>query len=86
MWFFLKYPEYNIPDEELDDVKNYSLINIIVYTYQVRCATHGIIPNGPSLCIICLDNDYIKNSLIKRPTYGKKKHLNKFSCSIGKFN
>ena len=27
---------------------------------------------------------YIKNDLIKRPTYGKKQHLKIFSCSIGK--
>ena len=47
------YPEYNNPDKELYDGPNASLIYFIVYAYQVRCATHGIIPNGPSLCRIC---------------------------------
>ena len=64
---------------------NDSLINFSVYTYQGRCATHGIIPNGPNLCIIFEENDYIENSLIKRPKYVKKEHLTKMSWSIGEF-
>ena len=50
------------------------------------CIKHGIIKNGPSLCIICEENDDMKNSLIKWPIYGKKKHLAKISYSIGESN
>ena len=45
--------EYNIPDEELAVGPNSSPIRFIVYTYQWRSETHGIIPIGPRLCIIC---------------------------------
>ena len=45
--------EYNIPNEELDDDPNTSLIHFSVYTYQGRCETHGIIPNGITVCIMC---------------------------------
>ena len=69
--------EYNIPDEELDDGHNDSLKHFSVCTYQGRCETHGIIPNGPSVCRICEENDGIKNGLIKSPTYRKKKHPTK---------
>ena len=47
-----EFHEYNIPDEELDGGPNASLIRFSVYTYQVGCATRGILPNGPSVCII----------------------------------
>ena len=49
--FYNEWPEYNIPDEELDDRLNASLIHFSVYTSQGRCATHVIIPNGPSVSI-----------------------------------
>ena len=53
MWFFFYgYPEYILPGEELHDGPHYSLIHSSVYNYQVRYATHGIIPNGPILCRI----------------------------------
>ena len=45
-----------------------------VYNYQGRCATLIIIPNGTSVCIICEESDNIKNGLIKRPKYEKKKY------------
>ena len=48
-----KFPEYNISDEELYDGPNSPIIHFRVYTYQVRCATHGIITNGPSVCRSC---------------------------------
>ena len=51
--FFNEFPEYNIPNEELGYGPNYSIIYFIVYIYQVRCATHGIITNGPIVCIAC---------------------------------
>ena len=73
------FPEYNIPDEELDYGPNDSMINFIVYTHQRRCATNGKILNGPSVRRSCEENDYIKNGLIKEPTIKKKKHLNKMS-------
>ena len=44
------FPEYNIPDEELYDGPNDSIVRFIVYNYQVRCATHRIIQNRPSVC------------------------------------
>ena len=40
-----------------------------------------IIPNGPTLFKPCEENDDINNGLIKRPVYGKKKHLTKKSIS-----
>ena len=88
MWFEFcdEYTEYNITDEELDDRPNDSLIHFIVYIYQWRCETHGIIPNGPSVCRISEENDDIKNFLIKRPKYGKNKHLKDISCSIGELH
>ena len=57
-----------IPDEELDYVPNSSFIHFGIYTYQGICAKHSIIPNGPSLCRICEENDDIKNGIIKSPT------------------
>ena len=52
--FYDEFPEYNIPNKELDDGPNASIIHFSVYTYyQGRCATHGIIPNGPSVFISC---------------------------------
>ena len=42
-------PKYIITDEELDYGTNDLLINLSVYTYQVICEKHGIIPNGQSL-------------------------------------
>ena len=54
LWFFCdECTDYNITDDELDDGPNDSLTRFSVYTYQVRRATHGIIPNGPSVWIIC---------------------------------
>ena len=79
-------PEYNILDEELDGGPNASFVHFSVYTYHGRFVTRGIILNGPTLCIICEENDDIKNGLIKRQTYGKNKPLTKISCYIGKFN
>ena len=38
------------------------------------------------MCILCEENDDINNALIKRPTYGKKKHMTKLSYYIGEFN
>ena len=58
----------------------------LVYTYKVICETYGIIPNKPSVYILCEVNDDTKNGLMKRPTYGKKKRHTKISCSIGKFH
>ena len=80
-----QFSEYNIPDEELDDGTNASLIHFSVYIYQERCATNGKNSNRPSVCKICEENDDIKNFLIKRPTYGKKKHITKISFSISEF-
>ena len=51
--FCEEFPEYIIPDEELDYGKNASLIHFSVYTHQGIYVTHGIITNGPSLCRIC---------------------------------
>ena len=79
-------PEYNIPSEELDDGPNASIIHFSVYTYQGRCSIHGTIPNVPIVCILCEENYDIKNSPIKRPTYGKKKNLSKMSFYIGEFH
>ena len=73
----------------LQNVKLEILVKILEctsYNYQVKCKTHGIIPNEPSLCIIREGNDNIKNGLIKRTKYVKKKHLIKFSFSIGEFH
>ena len=53
-------PEYNIPDEELDDGPNVSLLHFIVYNYQGRCAAHAKISNVPSVHIVCEENDDIK--------------------------
>ena len=84
--FFNECPEYNIPYVELDDGPNAPLILFIAYTYQVRRAKHGIIPNGPTLCKIFEQNDDYNIGLIKNPTYRKKKKLTKISCYIGKFH
>ena len=48
--FFYEFTEYNILDEELDNGLNASIIHFGVYTYQGRCATHGMIKNVPSVC------------------------------------
>ena len=61
-------------------------MNLSVFTYQGRCALHGIFPNVPRECIICEENDDIKNGLIKRPTYGNKEHITKILCFIGEFH
>ena len=62
------------------------MIHFSVFTYQGRCATHGIITNGPSLYKIREYNDDINNGLFKSPTYVKKKYLIKMSCYIGEFH
>ena len=41
--------KYIIPDGELDDGPSFPLIHFSVYTYQVRCEKHVIIPNEPYL-------------------------------------
>ena len=84
--FLNERPDYIFIDEELDYGPNYSLIHLSVYTYQVICATHGIIPYGPNLCRICEEIDNINNGIIKRQTCGNKKHLTKMSFYIGEFN
>ena len=78
--------DHIITDEELYGVPNYQLIYFSVYTYQVRCAKHGIITNGPNLCKLCEEIDDMKNSQNKRKTYRKKRHLKNMSCYIGEFN
>ena len=45
--------EYNIPDEEIDDGPDDSIIHFSVYTYQGICATYGIITNELSVCRSC---------------------------------
>ena len=70
-----EFLEYNITNEEIDYGPNALLIHFSVYTYQGRCETHVIVPNGPSACKICEENYDVNNGLIKMPTYGKKKHL-----------
>ena len=81
-----EFPDYNIPHEELCDGSNSTIIHFSVYTYQYICATHRIIPNGPSVCRLCEENDDINNCLTNRPTYGMKKHINIISFSIGRFH
>ena len=49
LFFCDEYPEYIIPNEGLDDGPNASITQFSVYTYQGRCATNGIFPNGPSV-------------------------------------
>ena len=78
--FFDECPEYDVLEKELDDEQNASSIHFSVYKYQGRYETHVIIPNGPSVCIICECNDDINNVLVKRPTYGNKTPLQK--CHI----
>ena len=70
-----EFLEYNIIDEEIYDGPNSLLIHFSVYTYQGRCETHVIVPNGPSAWKIREENYDVKNGLIKIPTYGKKKHI-----------
>ena len=77
MCFCVKFPEYIIPDEELYDGQNAPLILLSVYTYQVICETDGIIRNVPTLWKPCEENDDIKNSITKRPTYANNKQLEK---------
>ena len=79
-------PKCIIPDKGLYDGPNDPLIHFSVYTYQGRCAKHGIIPNGPTLCKLCEENDDKQKGLINRPTYGRMKHLTKMSFSIGEFH
>ena len=45
-----EFNDYIITDEEQYDGPNDSIIHYSVYTYQGKCATHGIIPNGVSVC------------------------------------
>ena len=80
-----EFPEYNLPDEEIYDGPNGSLVHFIFYTYQGICETHVIIKNGPCLYRICEGNYDINNGLIKIPTYRKKKNVIKMSCFIGEF-
>ena len=47
--FCYECSEYILPDEELDDGQNDSLVHFSVYTHQLRCAKHSIIPNIPTL-------------------------------------
>ena len=47
---------YIITDEEIYDASNDPLIHFSVYTYQGRCAKHGIIPNGTTLSNPCEEN------------------------------
>ena len=61
-----EYTDYNITNEGLDDEPKASIFHFSEYTYQGRCATHGIIPNRPSVLRSCEENDDIKNSWIKR--------------------
>ena len=70
----------------MDYGPNDSIIHFSVYIYQLICATHGIIPNGPSVCISCETNNDINNGLINSPKYGNKKYLTKMSFYIGRFN
>ena len=72
-----EFSEYNIPNEELFYWLNTSFVHFSVYKFQRKCATHGIFPNGPSVCLICEENDDKTNDLIKRSEYGKEKHLTK---------
>ena len=53
------FTKYIIPDEELDDGTNASLIHFYVFTYQGRYIKHGVIPNGLTLCKISEENDDI---------------------------
>ena len=62
----------------------FSLTHFSVYTYQGRCATHGIITNAPGLWKICEENDDIKNIIFKSTAYKIKKHRTQISCSICK--
>ena len=84
--FCCEFPEFNIPSEELGDGQNDSIIHFIVYTYQGRCATHGIIKNGACVCIIYKWNYHIKIIIIKRTTYIRKKHPTNISCYIGELH
>ena len=79
-------PKWIIPDKELDDGLNAPLIYFSVYKYQGICAKHGIITNGPTLCILWEEYVDAKNGKINRPTYIKNKHLKKMSFSIGQFH
>ena len=80
--FFYERPDHNIPVGEIYYGPNASIIQFSVYNYQGRCETYVVTPNVPSVWILCEENNNINNGLIKRPTYGKKKHLNKMSCYI----
>ena len=46
----------------------------------------SLIPNVPSVCRSCEENDYIKNGLIKSPTHVKKKQFHKIPCRIDEFH
>ena len=84
--FCYECPEYNIIAEEIDDGPNDSIINFSVYTYKGRCTTHGIIKNGLSLCILCEENDDLKNGLVKRPKYEKINTLLKYHVLLVNLN
>ena len=86
MGFCDEWTNYIIPDEELDDEPNALLIYFSVYNSKRRCSTYGIIPNVPSLCRISEEDDAIKNDLINRPKYVKKKHLTKMPFYIDEFH
>ena len=66
--FLTSFPEYLITYGELYDGPNDSFVYFSVYTYQGRCTTHGIIPNGPIICRICEENDGMRNGILKRPS------------------
>ena len=44
-----EFPNFIIPDEELDDEPNFQLIRFSVYNYKGRCENNGIITNVPTL-------------------------------------
>ena len=56
-----EFLKYTITNEKLDYGPYDSLIHFSVYTYQGRCAKHGIIPNILSLCKLFEENYDINN-------------------------
>ena len=60
-----------------------NLSSKILLTKNSLMYKNCITPNGPSVCIICEENDAINNGLIKKITYVNNKHLVKISSSIG---
>ena len=67
--FYENWPEYIIPDEGLYSGPNDPLIHFSFFTYQGRCAKHGIIPNGATLCKIYKEND------VKIMVYSRCQHV-----------